>query len=142
MITRSATAVWQGGLKDGKGHISTQTGALRDARYGFRSRFESGPGTNPEELLGAAHAGCYSMALALSLENAGIIAERIETRAEVALEQVHGGFVISAVHLTCKARIPRIDMAMFDQIAQTTKQTCPISRVLNARITLDACLDG
>ncbi|MDO1527810.1 OsmC family protein [Fulvimonas sp. R45] len=142
MTIRSASAVWQGGLKEGKGSISTQTGVLRDAPYGFRSRFESGPGTNPEELLGAAHAGCYSMALALGLESAGVTAERIETRADVTLEKDDAGFTITAVHLTCRARVPRIDMAMFEQIAQATKQHCPVSKVLRAHITLDASLDG
>jgi len=142
MTTRSASATWKGGLKDGKGSISTQTSALRDAPYGFKSRFENGPGTIPEELLGAAHAGCYSMALALGLESAGITAERIETRADVTLEQEANGFTITAVHLTCRARIPRIDIAVFEQIAEATKQHCPVSKVLNARITLDARLDG
>lgn len=142
MIKRTATAIWRGGLKEGKGSISTRTGVLRNAHYGFRSRFESGPGTNPEELLGAAHASCYSMALALGLESAGVTAERIETHAEVTLEQQGDGFAITAVHLTCRAHVPRIDMAVFEQIAQATKQHCPLSKVLNARITLDASLDG
>ena len=142
MTTRSATAVWHGDLKGGKGAVSTRSGVLRDAPYGFRSRFESGPGTNPEELLGAAHAGCYSMALALGLGSAGITAERIETRADVTLEQEADGFTITAVHLTCRARIPRIDMAVFEQIAEATRQHCPVSKVLNARVTLEARLDG
>ncbi|MEI7036280.1 OsmC family protein [Fulvimonas yonginensis] len=140
-MKRSASAVWTGGLKDGQGTLSTETGVLREAPYGFRSRFEDGPGTNPEELIAAAHAGCYSMALSLGLGNAGLTAERIETRARVTLDRQGEGFAITAVHLRCRARVPGADTAAFDRIAQETKQGCPVSKVLRAEITLDAALE-
>ncbi|WP_329740806.1 OsmC family protein [Dyella sp. A6] len=142
MIKRSASATWTGGLENGKGRVSTQTGVLRNAPYGCRSRFGNGPGTSPEELLAAAHAGCYSMALAHDLESAGTPATRIETHAEVTLEHRDDGFTIAAVHLACRAHVPDIDMGLFEQIAQATRFGCPLSKALNARITLDASLDG
>jgi lipoyl-dependent peroxiredoxin len=141
-MKKSASAVWSGGLKEGSGTISTATGVLRDAPYGFRSRFEDGPGTNPEELLGAAHAGCYSMALALGLEQAGHAAIRIETKAVVTLDKDGDGFSITTVDLTCRAKVPGIDAATFDQVAQATKQGCPVSKVLKATINLDAQLES
>lgn len=140
-MKRSASAVWTGGLMDGQGTISTETGALNEAPYGFQSRFESGTGTNPEELLGAAHAGCFSMALSLGVENAGFNAEEIETKAVVTLEKDGDGFTITAVHLRCRAKIPGIDDATFQKLAEGTKQGCPVSKVLKAAITLDAALE-
>lgn len=141
-MKKTASAAWSGGLKEGTGTVSTATGVLRNAPYGFHSRFEDGPGTNPEELLGAAHAGCYTMALAAGLEQAGFIAARIETKAVVTLDKDGDGFAITTVDLTARASVPRIDTATFDRIAQATKEACPVSKVLKARITLDAALEG
>lgn len=142
MTKKTASAAWTGGLKDGQGTISTETGVLRDAPYGFKSRFEDGPGTNPEELLGAAHAGCFSMALALGLGQASLTADRIETKAEVSLDKDGDGFSITAIHLTCHATVPGTDAATFGKIAEATKQGCPVSKVLKTTITLDAVLDS
>lgn len=140
-MKKSASAHWSGGIKDGQGTISTETDALRDVPYGFKSRFEDGPGTNPEELIGAAHAGCFSMALSLELGKAGLTADSIDTTAAVTLDKDGDGFKISAVHLTCKANVPGANAATFEKIAQATKQGCPVSKVLNATITLDAVLE-
>ena len=136
------SAVWQGGIKDGKGAISTRSGALKDYPYGFSSRFEGKPGTNPEELIGAAHAGCFTMALALILGEAGLTAERMETRADVTLDKVDDGYAITAVHLTLKAMIPGADQARFEELAAKAKAGCPVSKLLKAEITLDATLEG
>ncbi len=141
-MKKSASAVWQGGLKDGKGTISTQSGALKDNPYGFNTRFEDAPGTNPEELIGAAHAGCFSMALSMLLGQAGLTAERIETRAEVTLDKDGEGFSITAVDLTLRARVPGADQARFAEIANQAKEGCPVSKLLNARISLNATLEG
>jgi osmotically inducible protein OsmC len=140
-MKKSASAHWSGGIKDGQGSISTETGVLREAPYGFKSRFEDGPGTNPEELIAAAHAGCYSMALSLGLGNAGLTADSIDTKAVVTLDKDGDGFSITAVQLTCKAKVPGTDAATFAKIAQATKEACPVSKVLKAAITLDATLD-
>lgn len=137
-IVRKASAAWSGGLKEGKGAISTQSGALKDYPYGFASRFEGVAGTNPEELLGASHAGCFTMAMSLILQEAGYTAERMDTDAEVTLEQVEGGYAITAVKLTLRASIPNIEDRQFHELAAKAKANCPISRVLNAQITLDA----
>ncbi|WP_312717182.1 OsmC family protein, partial [Stutzerimonas nitrititolerans] len=126
-MKKTASAVWQGDLKTGKGAISTQSGALKDNPYGFNTRFEDAPGTNPEELIGAAHAGCFSMALSLMLGQAGLTAERIETRAEVTLDKEGEGFAITAIALTLEARIPGADEAQFQQIANQAKEGCPVS---------------
>jgi osmotically inducible protein OsmC len=134
------SAVWSGGIKDGKGAISTQSGALKDAPYGFASRFEGKPGTNPEELIGAAHAGCFTMALSLILGEANLTAERMETKAEVTLDKVGDGYAITAVHLTLQAKIPGADQATFDELTAKAKAGCPVSKLLNANITLDAKL--
>ena len=136
------SAIWQGGIKDGKGAISTRSGALADYPYGFASRFEGKPGTNPEELIGAAHAGCFTMALSLILGEAGLTAERMETRADVTLEKVADGFSITAVHLTLKARIPGADRAKFEELAGKAKASCPVSKLLKAEITMDATLES
>lgn len=134
------SAVWSGGIKDGKGAISTKSGALNGYPYGFASRFEGKPGTNPEELIGAAHAGCFTMALSLILGEAGLVAEHMDTRAEVTLDKVADGFAITAVHLTLEARIPGADDAKFQELAGKAKAGCPVSKLLKAYITLDAKL--
>jgi osmotically inducible protein OsmC len=141
-MKKSASATWSGGLQDGRGTISTETGVLREAPFGFKSRFEDGPGTNPEELIGAALAGCFSMALSLGLGNAGLTAEKIDTRAQVTLDKQGEGFAITTIALTCRARVPGADAETFDRIAQETKQGCPVSKVLRAEISLDAALEG
>jgi lipoyl-dependent peroxiredoxin len=135
------SAVWQGGIKDGKGAISTKSGAMKDYPYGFSSRFEGKPGTNPEELIGAAHAGCFTMALSLILGEAGLTAERMETTAEVSLDKVADGFAITAVHLTLKGKVPGADQAKFQELANKAKAGCPVSKLLKAEITLDAKLE-
>jgi osmotically inducible protein OsmC len=140
MATTFGSAVWQGGLKDGKGAISTKSGALQSYPYGFASRFEGKPGTNPEELIGAAHAGCFTMALSLILSEAKLTAEKMETKADVTLEKQDDGFAITAVHLTLQAKIPGASEAQFKELADKAKAGCPVSKVLNAKITLDAAL--
>jgi osmotically inducible protein OsmC len=136
----TGSAVWEGGIKEGKGAISTHSGALKAFPYGFASRFEGKPGTNPEELIGAAHAGCFTMALSLILSEAALTASHMETKAEVTLDKVDGGFAITAVHLTLEARIPGADQAKFEELAGKAKAGCPVSKLLNATITLDAKL--
>ncbi|GIZ53025.1 OsmC family protein [Noviherbaspirillum aridicola] len=139
-MKRSASAVWQGDLKGGKGSISTASTVLKDTQYSFGTRFENGAGTNPEELIAAAHAGCFSMALSAALAGAGFTPERVATEATVSLEQVQGGWSITTVALRLDARVPGIDQAKFDQLAQDAKQNCPVSKVLNAEITLESTL--
>ncbi|AHF65227.1 MULTISPECIES: OsmC family protein [Pseudomonas] len=141
-IVKKASAHWEGDLKSGIGSISTETGVLREAPYGFKARFEGGKGTNPEELIGAAHAGCFSMALSMILGNAGFTAESIDTQAEVTLDQDSGGFSITAVHLVLKAKVPGASQQQFDELTKQAKEGCPVSKVLNAKITLDATLLG
>src|SRR3954449_7258076 len=140
MPTTHGSALWQGGIKDGKGAISTKSGALKEYPYGFASRFEGKPGTNPEELIGAAHAGCFTMALSLILGEAKLTAERMDTTAEVTIEKVADGFAITSVHLTLKAKIPGADKAKFDELTTKAKAGCPVSKLLNTKITLDASL--
>jgi osmotically inducible protein OsmC len=139
-MKKKAWAVWKGGIRDGGGTISTETGVLKEAPYGFKSRFEDGKGTNPEELIGAAHAGCFSMALALMLGEAGLTADKIETHAEVSLEKLADGFTITASHLSVVATIPKADPAKFQEIAAKAKAGCPVSKLLNAKITMEAKL--
>jgi len=140
-MKKTASAVWQGGLKDGKGQISTESGALKSNPYGFNTRFEGQPGTNPEELIGAAHAGCFSMALSMILGGANLTADRIDTIAEVTLDKVGEGFEITAVHLILKAKVPGASEAQFQELANKAKEGCPVSKVLKgATITLDATL--
>lgn len=139
-IKRHGSARWKGGIKDGKGSISTQSGVLKQSPYGFSSRFEGKPGTNPEELIGAAHAGCFSMALSLMLGEEDLTAELIETQAQVTLEQQEGGFSITAVELTLQARILGATEDQFMSIANKAKAGCPVSKLLNAEITLNATL--
>lgn len=134
------TAVWRGGIKDGVGAISTASGALKEYPYGFSSRFEGKPGTNPEELIGAAHAGCFTMALSLILGEAHLTAEQMDTKAEVTLDKVADGYAISAVHLTLRAKIPGTNNETFQELAGKAKAGCPVSKLLNATITLDASL--
>ena len=141
-MKRSASAAWKGGLKSGTGSISTQSGVLKDVQYGFNTRFENGPGTNPEELIGAAHAGCFTMALSAQLEEAGMTAKSLRTTATVTLDKVEGGFSISAVHLDLVASIPGGDNGKFQTIANAAKSGCPVSKLLNAKITLDARLEA
>jgi osmotically inducible protein OsmC len=141
-ITRHGSAAWQGGIKDGKGAISTESGALNAYPYGFSSRFEGQRGSNPEELIAAAHASCFTMALSLILGEAKLTAQQMETRADVTLEQVEGGFAITAVHLTLKAKIPGADEATFQKLAAMAKAGCPVSKLLKTDITLDATLLG
>ena len=139
-MTTFGTAKWQGGLKDGKGAISTKSGALSEYPYGFASRFEGKPGTNPEELIGAAHAGCFTMALSLILGEADFTAEQMDTKAEVTLAKDGDGFSITKSHLILTAKIPGADQAKFAELTGMAKAGCPVSKVLNTKITLDAKL--
>jgi len=141
-MKRTASAAWSGGLKNGTGTISTQSGVLNKTQYGFKTRFEDGPGTNPEELIGAAHAGCFSMALAAQLEQEGMIANSIQTSAEVTLDKVEGGFAITAIHLDLVANIPGASLDKLERVANIAKQGCPVSKVLNATITLSTKLEN
>jgi osmotically inducible protein OsmC len=141
-MEKKAWAVWKGGIKDGGGTISTETGVLKEAPYGFKARFENGPGTNPEELIGAAHAGCFSMALSLMLGEAGLVAERIETHATVKLERQTDRFTITSCHLDVVAKIPGADVSAFMVVAEKAKAGCPVSRLLKANISMDARLEA
>lgn len=140
-MKRKASAVWQGGLKDGKGTISTDSGVLSDTQYSFSTRFEEGKGTNPEELIAAAHAGCFSMALSGKLGGAGLTAESINTSAAVTLEKTDAGFTITAIHLDVTAKVPGADQQAFETAANEAKAGCPVSRLLNATITMEARLE-
>ncbi|ABA79759.1 OsmC family peroxiredoxin [Rhodobacter sphaeroides] len=139
-MKRKGSAVWMGDLKTGKGTVSTQSGVLSEAQYGFNTRFEEGPGTNPEELIGAAHAGCFSMALSNVLGEAGMTAERIETTATVSLEKQGDGFAITAVHLDLTASIPGASEESFREAAEKAKAGCPVSKLMTAEITMTAKL--
>jgi osmotically inducible protein OsmC len=141
-MKRNGSAVWRGGLKDGKGTVSTESGVLAHAPYSFSMRFEDAKGTNPEELIAAAHAGCFSMALSGQLGEAGMTAERISTTASVTLEKTDAGFGITAIHLALTAKIPGADRAKFETAANNAKTGCPVSKLLNAKITLDAKLEA
>ncbi|MEO8673635.1 MAG: OsmC family protein [Tahibacter sp.] len=141
-MIKSGSAEWKGGIKDGGGTISTQTGVLRDAPYGFKARFEDGPGTNPEELIGAAHASCFSMALSGILGRNNLTADYIRTKADISLIKDGDGFKISASHLTVTARIPGTDAATFATLAAQAKAGCPVSKLLNADISMDATLES
>lgn len=140
-MLRKSSAVWRGALKDGKGAVSTGSGALADAPYSFASRFENGGQTDPEELIAAAHAGCFSMALSGQLGQANLVPERIATTAAVTLEKTEAGFTVTSVHLEVRAKVPGAEAAAFDKAANNAKAGCPISRLLNARITMDAKLE-
>lgn len=140
-MKRTASAVWQGSLKTGKGTLTAPGGALKDTAYSFGSRFESGAGTNPEELIAAAHAGCFAMALSAMLGEAGFTPERLDVTAEVSLDQVPpAGWTVTASHLVLTAKVPGLAVAKFDELAAKAKAGCPISRLLNAKVTLAAKL--
>jgi osmotically inducible protein OsmC len=140
-MDRSAVAVWRGGLKDGKGAISTQSGVLRDSQYSFSTRFENGIGTNPEELIAAAHAGCFTMALSAQLDSVGSKPDEINTTAVVTMEKTEDGPTVTKIHLTTRARVPNVEKDKFEELARKAKDGCPISRLLKAaEITLDAQL--
>ncbi|WP_138934470.1 OsmC family protein [Roseovarius arcticus] len=139
-MQRKGSAVWSGDLKSGKGHVSTESGALKDLPYGFNTRFEDAPGTNPEELVGAAHASCYAMAMSLGLGEKDLKADEIKATAKVTLSEVDGGFAVTKVHLDVTAKIPGISEKDFQEVAEATKKNCPISKLLTAEITLDAKL--
>lgn len=140
MIKKTASAHWEGDVKTGIGSISTQTGVLKDAPYGFKARFENGPGTNPEELIGAAHAGCFSMALSMILGNAGMVPKSIDTKATISLDKDGDGFAVKASHLDVVVEIPGADQQKFDEAAAAAKAGCPISKLMNAEITMTATL--
>ena len=140
-IHRTARAAWQGTGKEGTGQLTTQSGVLKEARYGFQTRFADGPGTNPEELIAAAHAGCFAIALAFQLQGAGHTPESLDTEARVSLEQEGGGWSIKAVALSLRAKVPGCGPEEFQRLAEAAKANCPVSRVLKADIALDAKLD-
>jgi osmotically inducible protein OsmC len=141
-MERKASAVWQGGLKDGKGEFSAPSGVFSHVPYSFKTRFEGAPGTNPEELIAAAHAACFSMALSAQLGGANLTAESINTTANLKMEKLDSGWAITAIHLDVKAKIPNADEAAFQKAAADAKAGCPVSKVLNAQITMSAKLDG
>ena len=140
-MNRKGSAVWRGGLKDGKGTVSTESGVLSEAQYSFGTRFENGMGTNPEELIGAAHAGCFSMALSAQLGNAKLVPESIRTTATVTMEKTEAGFTVTQVHLDVRAKIPGGTQQSFETAANNAKANCPISRLLKANITMEAKLE-
>ena len=140
MIKKSGSARWSGGLKDGQGHVSTETGVLDEESYGFMTRFEGKRGTNPEELIGAAHASCFSMALSMILGQHDLTPDEIATKATVTLEEKGGGFAVTKVHLDVTAKVPGADEAKFQEAATTAKENCPVSKLLNADITMEATL--
>ncbi|KTD07011.1 OsmC family protein [Legionella jamestowniensis] len=141
-MKRQGSAQWQGGIKDGQGILSTESGVLNKTQYSFTTRFEQEKGTNPEELIAAAHAGCFSMAFAAQLEKEGLKAEKIHTVATVSLEKSTEGFSIPSVHLNVKAKIPNVNAEAFEIAANTAKENCPVSRLFNAKITMDASLEN
>ncbi len=140
-MKRTASAAWRGGLQKGTGHISTQSGLLNEAPYGFKERFEEGPGTNPEELIAAAHAGCFSMALAAQLEKEKMPADHLATAATVTLANEGGSFSITSIHLDLVAKVPGADTAALERVANIAKLECPVSKLMNARITLTVKLE-
>ena len=141
-MKREASAVWEGGLKDGRGTVSTQSGVLSASKYSFRDRFEDGAATNPEELVAAALASCFSMALSAALGEAGFTAQSIRTRASANFDKVAAGWSVTAIHLQVAARVPGADRAKFEAVADGAKKGCPVSRLLNTNITMEATLDG
>ena len=141
-MKRNAYAAWSGDLKSGRGKISTHSGVLADTQYSFHTRFEDGAGTNPEELIAAAHAGCFSMALSHELSQAGHTVEQVATRAIVSLDKAEGGFAITSVHLDVKAHVPDISADEFARIANAAKDGCPVSKVLNAEISMETQLES
>lgn len=140
-MKRQASAIWQGDLKTGKGTVSSESGVLSKTQYSFGTRFENGPGTNPEELIAAAHAGCFTMALSGQLGNAGLVAEKLETTATLTFEKLEAGWTVTTIHLNVKGKVPKADAAAWDKATQAAKAGCPISRLLNTTITMDAKLE-
>lgn len=140
-MKRQASAKWEGGLKDGRGSLSTESGVLENTQYSFQTRFEEGKGTNPEELIAAAHAGCFTMALSGQLEKEGLKADYLKTTATVSLEKSDAGFSIPTIHLEVSARIPNADKQRFDLAAKNAKEGCPVSKLMNADITMTATLE-
>lgn len=142
MIKKWGSANWKGAIKEGGGTVSTQTGVLREAGYGFNARFEEGPGTNPEELIGAAHAACFAMALSGNLNRAGLTADNIDAKTTISLEKEGDGFTITKAHVVVTAKVPGATEAQFAEVAEATKKGCPVSKVLNAEVTMEATLEG
>ncbi len=140
MIKKNGSAIWKGGLKDGTGEVTTESGVLASAQYGFNKRFEGEPGTNPEELIGAAHASCFAMALSMILGQDDLTADEINAKSEVTLEQKDDGFAVTKIHLDVTAKVPGADEAAFSKAANAAKSGCPISKLMNAEITMDAKL--
>lgn|SRR5574340_82827 len=141
-MKRNASARWQGDLKTGKGTVSTGSGVLSETQYSFSTRFENGKGTNPEELIAAAHAGCFTMALSAQLGNAGLVPEKLETTATVTFDKLDAGWTVTGIHLAVKGKVPKADAAAWEKATQAAKTGCPISRLLNTTITMDANLEG
>lgn len=141
-MKRQASAIWQGDLKTGKGTVSSESGVLSKAQYAFGTRFENGPGTNPEELIAAAHAGCFTMALSAQLGDAGLVAEKLETTATVTLEKRDAGWTVTQIHLDVAGKVPKADAGTWEKATQIAKAGCPISRLLNTTITMAAKLDA
>lgn len=141
-MKRNASARWQGDLKTGKGTVSTGSGVLSETQYSFSTRFENGKGTNPEELIAAAHAGCFTMALSAQLGNAGLVPEKLETTATVTFDKLEAGWTVTGVHLSVTGKVPKADAAAWEKATQAAKTGCPISRLLNTTITMDANLEG
>ena len=141
-MKRSASAQWKGNLEDGQGTLTTESGVLTSMPYSFKTRFKDDNGTNPEELIGAAHAGCFSMALSMILREHDFTAERIDTEATVQLDEVGGGFAITKVHLHCRASVPGANEDQFAEAAEAAKANCPVSKLFTAEITMDAALEG
>jgi osmotically inducible protein OsmC len=141
-MKRGASAIWQGGLKDGKGTVSTDSGVLQNTAYSFGTRFENGKGTNPEELVAAAHAGCFTMALSAQLSERNLKPEKLETKADLTFDKVEAGWTVTGIHLSVKGRVPGTDAATFSKAADAAKAGCPISRLLKTNITMDARLEG
>jgi lipoyl-dependent peroxiredoxin len=141
-MKRTASARWQGDLKSGKGTVSTESGVLSQTQYSFGTRFENGKGTNPEELIAAAHAGCFTMALSAQLGEAGLVAEKLETTASVTFDKLEAGWTVTQIHLEVRGHIPKSDAAAWEKATQAAKTGCPISRLLNTTITMDAKLEA
>ena len=141
-MKRKASAVWQGDLKTGKGAVSTESGVLSQTQYSFTTRFENGKGTNPEELIAAAHAGCFTMALSAQLGNAGLVPEKLETTATLTFEKVEADWTVTQVHLAVRGKVPNADAAAWEKATTGAKTGCPISRLLNTTITIDAKLEA
>jgi lipoyl-dependent peroxiredoxin len=140
-MKRTASAVWQGDLKSGKGAVSTESGVLARTQYSFGTRFENGKGTNPEELVAAAHAGCFTMALSAQLGNAGLVPDKLETTATLSFEKLEAGWTVTQIHMDVRGTVPKADAATWEKATAAAKASCPISRLLNTTITMDAKLE-